>query len=246
MKQRIRGLVSLHEIPFSSRALQREEGNWPHYTKREGEGGVCGDWGGRWKGGGKKSFLNTLLFFTSPVFPQCHSAWLPPPPVTSHIAIQEVFLGLPFFGKVRRWGVWHWPWNLLWSWIQDRQPGNSVREREWSQWEWGRVGRAGGGHGCHGDLLKDVSTLVYLWAGRACTAGPLTEQMCVRARLCVHVFISMWVRTLTCRQTPRPINWPFHSFLCKQTCTDKHTNTASLNRSPPYQLGIIEPTGVGW
>lgn len=98
MKQRIRGLVSLHEIPFSSRALQREEGNWPHYTKREGEGGVCGDWGGRWKGGGaKKSFLNTLLFFTSPVFPQCHSAWLPPPPVTSHIAIQEVFLGLPFF-----------------------------------------------------------------------------------------------------------------------------------------------------
>lgn len=151
-----------------------------------------------------------------------------------------------FFGKVRRWGVWHWPWNLLWSCLQDRQPGNSVREREWSQWEWGRVGRAGGGHGCHGDLLKDVSTLVYLWAGRACTAGPLTEQMCVRARLCVHVFISMWVRTLTCRQTPRPINWPFHSFLCKQTCTDKHTNTASLNRSPPYQLGIIEPTGVGW
>lgn len=27
------------------------------------------------------------------------------PPVTSHIAIQEVFLGLPFFGKVGRWGV---------------------------------------------------------------------------------------------------------------------------------------------
>lgn len=114
----------------------------------------------------------------------------------------------------------------------------TVRMRE--SWE------SRGGHGCHGDLLKDVSTRVYLWAGRACTAGPLTEQMCVRARLCVHVFISMWVRTLTCRHTPRPINWPFHSFLCKQTCTDKHTNTASLNRSPPYQLGIIEPTGVGW
>lgn len=74
----------------------------------------------------------------------------------------------------------------------------TVRMRE--SWE------SRGGHGCHGDLLKDVSTLVYLWAGRACTAGPLTEQMCVRARLCVHVFISMWVRTLTCRQTPRPIN----------------------------------------
>lgn len=63
MKQRIRGLVSLHEIPFSSRALQREEGNWPHYTKREGEGGVCGDWGGRWKGGGKKKLSEYFAVF---------------------------------------------------------------------------------------------------------------------------------------------------------------------------------------
>lgn len=246
MKQRIRGLVSLHEIPFSSRALQREEGNWPHYTKREGEGGVCGDWGGRWRGGAKKSFLNTLLFFTSPVFPQCHSAWLPPPPVTSHIAIQEVFLGLPFFWQGEEVGgvtlalkpAMVLPPGQTTRQLSKRKRVITVRMRE--SWE------SRGGHGCHGDLLKDVSTLVYLWAGRACTAGPLTEQMCVRARLCVHVFISMWVRTLTCRQTPRPINWPFHSFLCKQTCTDKHTNTASLNRSPPYQLGIIEPTGVGW
>lgn len=41
MKQRIRSLVSLHEIPFSSCAPQRKEGNWPHYTKRGGEGGEC-------------------------------------------------------------------------------------------------------------------------------------------------------------------------------------------------------------
>lgn len=43
MKQRIRGLVSLHEIPFSSRALQREEGNWPHYTKRDERGEAWGE-----------------------------------------------------------------------------------------------------------------------------------------------------------------------------------------------------------
>lgn len=58
MKQRIRGLVSLHEIPFSSRALQREEGNWPHYRKSRREGGVEG-------GGSRKqqcsSFLSTAL-----------------------------------------------------------------------------------------------------------------------------------------------------------------------------------------
>lgn len=49
MKQRIRGLVSLHEIPFSSRTLQREEGNWPHYRKSKREGGVEGAEGGeRW------------------------------------------------------------------------------------------------------------------------------------------------------------------------------------------------------
>lgn len=50
------------------------------------------------------------------------------------------------------------------------------------------MGEQGGGHGCHGDLLKDVSTLVYLWAGRACTAGPLTEQMCVRTFVCACVY----------------------------------------------------------
>lgn len=158
MKQRIRGLVSLHEIPFSSRALQREEGNWPHYTKREGEGGVWGDWGGRWKGGGgKKKLSEYFAVFHISSLSTVPLSMAATPPVTSHIAIQEVFLGLPFFGKVRRWGVWHWPWNLLWSCLQDRQPGNSVREREWSQWEWGRVGRAGG----------DTVAMVTCWKMRA-------------------------------------------------------------------------------
>lgn len=86
-----------------------------------------------------------------------------------------------------------------------RQLSKRKRESDHSENE-GELGERGGGHGCHGDLLKDARTLVYLWAGRACTAGPLTEQMCVRTRLCVHVFISMWVRMLTCRHTPRPIN----------------------------------------
>lgn len=245
MKQRIRGLVSLHEIPFSSRALQREEGNWPHYTKREGEGGVCGDWGGRWKGGGKKKLSEFAVFHISSLstVPLSMAAT---PPVTSHIAIQEVFFRFAVFWQGEEVGgvtlalkpAMVLPPGQTTRQLSKRKRVITVRMRE--SWE------SRGGHGCHGDLLKDVSTLVYLWAGRACTAGPLTEQTCVRTRLCVHVFISMWVKTLTCRHTPRPINWPFHSFLCKQTCTDKHTNTASLNRSPPYQLGIIEPTGVGW
>lgn len=68
MKQRITGLVSLHEIPFSSRALQREEGNCPHYTKRGREGGMWGGKGERQRGIAKIS-PNPSLFFMLP--PRC-------------------------------------------------------------------------------------------------------------------------------------------------------------------------------
>lgn len=100
MKQRIRGLVSLHEIPFSSCALQREEGNWPHYTKRGRDGGVGGG-GGRQRGIAK--ILLDLSFFMFPLALLCVAATTP---VTSHLSTQEAFLSpfLTLFGKRGREG----------------------------------------------------------------------------------------------------------------------------------------------
>lgn len=84
MKQRIRGLVSLHEIPFSSCALQREEGNWPHYTKRGRDAGV----GGEERQRGIPEILLDLSFFMFPLALLCMAA---ASPVTSHLSIQEAF-----------------------------------------------------------------------------------------------------------------------------------------------------------
>lgn len=86
MKQRIRGLVSLHEIPFSSCALQREEGNWPRYTKRGSEGGVGG--GGERQTEIAKILLDPSLLFFFVMFPH-QAALRAASPVTSHLSIQE-------------------------------------------------------------------------------------------------------------------------------------------------------------
>lgn len=50
-----------------------------------------------------------------------------------------------------------------------------------------------GRDGCHGCFPGDASTLVYLLVEGACTAGPLTEQMCVCACLCAHGCLSACV-----------------------------------------------------
>ena len=92
MKQRIRGLVSLHEIPFSSCALQRKDGNCPHYTNRgrEGRGEM-----GEMEAFCKNLYESIVVFDVSPTL-LCMAA---APPVTSHLSIQEAVLFLSLFGK---------------------------------------------------------------------------------------------------------------------------------------------------
>ena len=96
MKQRIRGLVSLHEIPFSSRALQREEGNCPHCTKRGREGGMRGERGRKMERGRvqKPHRIRCCFSCFRRAALLCMAA---APPVTSHISIQETVFVLLFF-----------------------------------------------------------------------------------------------------------------------------------------------------
>lgn len=196
MKQRIRGLVSLHEIPFSSCALQREEGNWPHYTKRGRDGGVGGG-GGRQRGIAK--ILLDLSFFMFPLALLCVAATTP---VTSHLSTQEAFLSpfLTLFGKRGREGregcgggegERHWTWTLLLSCLQDSQPTRLLSQRDREREKDGVKKR--GRDGCHGYFPGDASTLVYLLAEGACTVGPLTEQMYLCVFVCPRLFIRRWV-----------------------------------------------------
>lgn len=55
-------------------------------------------------GGSKKKLSEYFAVFHISSLSTVPLSMAATPPVTSHIAIQEVFLGLPFFGKVRRWG----------------------------------------------------------------------------------------------------------------------------------------------
>lgn len=57
------------------------------------------------RGGGKKKLSEYFAVFHISSLSTVPLSMAATPPVTSHIAIQEFFLGLPFFGKVRRWGV---------------------------------------------------------------------------------------------------------------------------------------------
>lgn len=194
MKQRIRGLVSLHEIPFSSCALQREEGNWPHYTKRGRDGGVGG--GGERQRGIAKILLD-LSFFMFPLALLCIAA---ASPVTSHLSIQEA-LFLPFLSLFGRRGreergaggrgksdIGLETCYCLASRTAS-QPGGSVREREREKDGVKKRGR----DGCHGYFPGDASTLVYLLAEGARTVGPIAEQMYLCVFVCPRLFIKRWV-----------------------------------------------------
>lgn len=73
-------------------------------------------------------------------------------------------------------------------------PGHPANQAAQSERESGRKGALERGRdGCHGCFPGDASTLVYLLVEGACTAGPLTEQMCVCACLCAHGCLSACV-----------------------------------------------------
>lgn len=73
------------------------------------------------------------------------------------------------------------------------QAAQSEREREWKTGRERKGALERGRDGCHGYFPGDASTLVYLLVEGACTAGPLTEQMCMCACLCVHGCLSACV-----------------------------------------------------
>lgn len=199
MKQRIRGLVSLHEIPFSSRALQRKEGNWPHYTKRGREGGV-----GRGGERRREPAENLFLFFVD-VSPRvalhgcrltCDSTFIN---TGSIFALCLSLLGgRGVLGGGDKVTLALKPAIVLPPGQSAKQAAQSERERERD-----RV-RKRGRDGCHGYFPGDASTLVYLLAEGARTAGPLTEQMCNCVCLRVRVSVSTcdWMQLNAQTQTP--------------------------------------------
>ena len=133
---------------------------------------------------------------------------------------------------------WHWPWNLLLSSLQDSQPTRRLSQRE-SARERGREGERGR-DGCHGYLPGDASTLVYLLAEGACTAGP-SRWADVYVCVCVwtRVFISMWlcVCLCVCVCVRACVRACVHG--CDSVHTHRHTRTHKL--SFPRLLFVNKP-----
>lgn len=114
------------------------------------------------KGGGGKKKLSEFAVFHISSLSTVPLSMAATPPVTSHIAIQEVFFRFAVFWQGEEVGgvtlalkpAMVLPPGQTTRQLSKRKRVITVRMRE--SWE------SRGGHGCHGDLLKDVSTLVYL------------------------------------------------------------------------------------
>jgi len=198
MKLRIRGLVSVHEIPFSSRTLQREEGNCPHYTERGREGGMGGK-GERWRRIAKNLFL---------CFPRATLHGCRPTNDITFINTGSCFFFLSLFGKEeeREGGSEGEKSDIgleTCYCLASRtasQPGSSVREKD-------RVRARGWERERKGETVAMVTSremqahLFICWPReRARRALSLSRCACVRvcAYMCVHQRVCVGVHVCVC------------------------------------------------
>lgn len=261
MKQRIRGLVSLHEIPFPLAPYKGKKAivhiiQTAEERETWGKGGEMGRIA--------KISRNTLLLF---MFPPCCSAWLPPN-LWHHIHTVSCFTYFSLSFLV---------WQRGWEGSEQREervtlalkpaivfpPGHPANQAAQSERE-----RVEDREREEGSARERERRLPWLLPGRcehtclsvgrgSVHSGPshwADVHVCVF--VCTWVFISMCVWGGGCwcgcvrvaerarANTPGLINWTFHGSLCKQTCTNTHIHL--LNRTPAYRLTVIEPIEVDW
>ncbi len=140
-------------------------------------------WRGEMEGGCRNLTQSIVVFYVSPAL-LCMAA---APPVTSHLSIQEAVLLLffSFFpclakrerreGREEKVTLALKPAIVLPPGQPANQAAQSERERETErerERDRERERESGGRDGCHGYFPGDASTLVYLLAEGACTAGP--------------------------------------------------------------------------